>query len=277
MLTPYRVVARNYATRHANRIHSEDTARLYGFSGGLVPGVALYAYITDPLPDALGREWLERGRAQVKFLKPVYDADEVEVHVHAIEDRHPRAGIELFDSSGALCAVGEAAIARESGAVKAFDPAAWPYSKRTENDVQRPASIAAVAPGDTFWSWEFTADFGPTQQVFMEEIGSAPRIYSGAGAVLHPARLLAQANEIVAHNIALGPWIHTGSEVQHAALADDGERLTLRGRVAEACEKRGHDFITLDLALTGRSDRLIALIRHSALIRLREREAGGNA
>ena len=44
----------------------------------------------------------------------------------------------------------------------------------------------------------------------------------------------------------------------------------MRGKVAEAYERRGHEFVALDLALTGEGERLLALIRHTAIIRLRE-------
>src|SRR5581483_10792545 len=76
-LPPSYVTARNYATASDNRIHSDEVAALYGFSGGLVPGVGNYAYLTRPVVEALGREWLERGAMAAKFLKPVYDGETV--------------------------------------------------------------------------------------------------------------------------------------------------------------------------------------------------------
>ena len=50
----YEVRAHNAATASENKIHDDDVARRYGFSGGLVPGVTLYAYMTRPVVDALG-------------------------------------------------------------------------------------------------------------------------------------------------------------------------------------------------------------------------------
>ena len=40
-------------------IHEDDLARQYGFKGGLVPGVTVYAWMTHPVVEALGVEWLE--------------------------------------------------------------------------------------------------------------------------------------------------------------------------------------------------------------------------
>ena len=40
-----RVVARNDAEASENRIHDDRVAAEYGFRGGLVPGVTVYAYL----------------------------------------------------------------------------------------------------------------------------------------------------------------------------------------------------------------------------------------
>src|SRR5262247_79583 len=74
----YEVVAKNYGVDHPNKIHSDEGAAKYGFAGALVPGVGLYAYLTRPVIDALGLEWVERGSMSAKFLKPVYDGEKVQ-------------------------------------------------------------------------------------------------------------------------------------------------------------------------------------------------------
>ena len=66
------MIGYNYAEAHDNKIHSDDVASQYGFKGGLVPGVGVYAYLTYPVVVAFGREWLERGAMTAKFLKPIY-------------------------------------------------------------------------------------------------------------------------------------------------------------------------------------------------------------
>ena len=48
-----RVRARNDAQRSENAIHDHDVAQQYGFEGGLVPGVTVYAY-TSVLPPSAG-------------------------------------------------------------------------------------------------------------------------------------------------------------------------------------------------------------------------------
>ena len=46
--TPWSEIAFNQATDSENRIHSDEVARQYGFRGGLVPGVTVFAYLVHP-------------------------------------------------------------------------------------------------------------------------------------------------------------------------------------------------------------------------------------
>ena len=64
---PYQVSAYNTAKASENKIHDDATARRFGFSGGLVGGVHVYAYMTH-LPVAhWGRAWLERHHASAQI------------------------------------------------------------------------------------------------------------------------------------------------------------------------------------------------------------------
>jgi len=70
------------------------------------------------------------------------------------------------------------------------------------------------------------------------------------------------------HNVALGPWIHASSELTNFSLARDGEEITVRGSIAEQFERKGHEFVVLDLLLTA-SDRLVQQVRHTAIYMIR--------
>src|SRR5437660_4416426 len=74
-LPAYRVAARNTAIASENKIHDDGVARRFGFAGGLVPGIEVYAYMSH-LPVAhWGRAWLEGGSAECRFLAPIYDGE----------------------------------------------------------------------------------------------------------------------------------------------------------------------------------------------------------
>ena len=72
---PYRVRAHNSSTASENRMHSDDVARRFGFQGGLVPGVTVFAYMTRPIVAHYGARWLERGWAEVSLTRPAYEND----------------------------------------------------------------------------------------------------------------------------------------------------------------------------------------------------------
>src|SRR5215472_14155796 len=105
-LEPYRVSAYNTAKASENKIHDDATARRFGFRGGLVGGVHVYAYMTHQPVTRWGRDWLVRGSGDCRFGKPVYEGDTAEIIADETSD-----GLALkVLSSGELCATGSAAL-----------------------------------------------------------------------------------------------------------------------------------------------------------------------
>jgi hypothetical protein len=105
-LGPYRVEAFNASKESENKIHDDAVAQRFGFRGGLVPGVDVYAYMTHLPVQRWGRTWLERGTAECRLLKPVYDGDTA--IVTAVERA---AALDLqIESHGELCVTGHAGL-----------------------------------------------------------------------------------------------------------------------------------------------------------------------
>ena len=76
-LEPHSLVAFNTATASANKIHDDAVAQQFGFRGGLVPGVDVYAYLCHPPAAAWGLDWLRHGTMRARFHRPVYDGHQV--------------------------------------------------------------------------------------------------------------------------------------------------------------------------------------------------------
>src|SRR5215475_2000080 len=111
LLLTYRVKARNTAADSENKIHDDVVASGYGFKGGLVPGVAVYAYMTAPIVSKYGMKWLEGGTMQMRFLKPVYDGDEIVVRAETQNNEAMKeAVIRVERGDGSLCATGAASL-----------------------------------------------------------------------------------------------------------------------------------------------------------------------
>ncbi|MEX2658599.1 MAG: hypothetical protein WD232_02805 [Acidimicrobiales bacterium] len=142
-MSAYEVVAHNTATRSENAMHHDDVARRYGFRGGLVPGVDVYAYLTHPSAERWGLAWLERGRMEARFLKPAYDGDTV--RVVAADDGEDGLALEVLDPAGDVCATGRASLPDEP--VTPPDPSAWPLADPPEREERPPAGPDSLAGG----------------------------------------------------------------------------------------------------------------------------------
>src|SRR5438105_10966128 len=103
---PYRVQAHNTSKQSENKIHDDAVARRYGFSGGLVPGVDVMAYMMHLPVTRFGRAFLERGLIEARFVKPVYDGET------AVVTGTESDGVLSIDveSRGELCATGSASL-----------------------------------------------------------------------------------------------------------------------------------------------------------------------
>src|SRR5438034_9483213 len=60
-------------------MHDDTVAKRFGFSGGLVPGVDVMAYMMHLPVTKWGRAFLERGLIEARFVKPVYDGETADV------------------------------------------------------------------------------------------------------------------------------------------------------------------------------------------------------
>ena len=111
-LQSHTLTAHNDAAASANKIHDDTVARQYGFRGGLVPGVSVYAYMTYPLVHSFGEAWLTRGTAQVQFAKPIYEGDQVTVTgiVNAVAESEMRFDLASTNAEGVACGVGTATL-----------------------------------------------------------------------------------------------------------------------------------------------------------------------
>ena len=143
-LAPYVLIARNTATASSNKIHADDVARQYGFAGGLVPGVDVYAYLAHVPAMAWGRDWLERGTMQARFLSPVYDGGAVEAVPGAslANEFGSLVTLRLVDDRQHACATAEARLPTTPAIAPSL--AAWP--EVAPRDDRPPASRTTLAP-----------------------------------------------------------------------------------------------------------------------------------
>src|SRR6266852_4772631 len=111
MVLSYRERARNTSADSENKIHDDTTATKYGFRGGLVPGITVYGYMTVPIVERFGVDWLEHGSMQVKFHQPFYDGEVVIVRDEADSSADPiNIAITAEREDGIACATALATV-----------------------------------------------------------------------------------------------------------------------------------------------------------------------
>lgn len=267
MVITYRVRARNTSVDSENKIHDDAVAASYGFRGGLVPGITVYAYMTVPIVERFGLDWLEHGSMQVKFHQPFYHGEEVIVRAEADASADPiNIAITAEREDGIACATALATV---------NDRSSWLGEPLLEDFPEAPlprpdapsASRESLVPGTVLGTLTETVRL-PDSTV-LENLDERLPIYFGSDAVAHPFALLRLSNQILMSNFKLGPWIHAASDVVNRSVVCDGEKVSVRGRVRECFERKGHEFVVLDVLLAAKDNRVVQQVRHTAIYRPR--------
>jgi hypothetical protein len=257
--TPYRVRAFNTAAASENKIHDDTIARRFGFAGGLVPGVEVYAYMTHMALERWGSTWLEQGEAECRFLSPVYDGKIVDVTAAAEGD----ALAIRVESEGAICANGTASLKSAARSAPNFDRSRMPLPPAT----RPPAEERSLAEGASLGIQPFriTPEYATD---YLRDVRETNRLYADKN-LAHPGIVLRLCNQALVQNVLLGPWIHVGSTVRNFSAARVGDELSVLARVVKNYERKGHRFVDLDVLVLA-DDRAIAKILHVAIYRPRQ-------
>lgn len=257
---PYRVEAYNLSHASENKIHDDTVAQKLGFSGGLVPGVEVYAYACHPLVERWGQAWLERGRMECRFFKPVYDGRVAEVTA-----KETASGLDIeVTSEGVQCATGHGALGDGSASLPSIDD----FQQRVPPATRPPADETSLAEG--IW-----LGINPVRLTaaaaadYLRDVRETDPLYAKEGLV-HPGAVLRLCNLALRENVVLPPWIHTGSKVTNFSAARIGDELSARARVAANYERKGHRLVDLDTLVVANGRTVVARVLHTAVYRLRQ-------
>jgi acyl dehydratase len=230
------VRARNLPEHAANPIHTDAGGRAAGFDGALVAGVTVYAYLTRPVVEAWGVDWLSRGLAEVEFTSPVLDDDPVDCVPEAVDGGVEVRAMVGGDSQARLVAM---PVADDDG------PSTRPLHQPLEPQVE-----ALVG------EWE---GYGL-------RTGDDLGLYSEAG-IVHPAVWPGLANSVVKRNLVEGPWVHTRSRIRHHGTARVGATALVEAVVVDRFETRSGSRAVLDIRISVDGE-LVASLEHEALVSL---------
>ena len=252
----YSVRARNLAPDSDNKIHDDDVARQFGFSGALVPGVDVFAYASYPFVEAWGLEFLQSGRLRARFRRPVYDGENITVAVSAADD--DATSLTVVGADGEPRALGEA----------------WP---KASTDVDLDGFAVLPLPTDRRPIGPEPLPLGPLGSIeepvdlaryeaYLDGIDETLDVYR-VEHVAHPGALLRLVNDLLVRNVDLGPWIHTSSDATFLGAARLPATLTADGVVRDEYERNGHRYVRYD-ALVRCEGEPIVVVDHTAIYRL---------
>ncbi|MET0967942.1 MAG: hypothetical protein ABWY18_01970 [Tardiphaga sp.] len=258
-LEPYRVAAFNTAKQSENKMHDDSVARKFGFSGGLVPGVDVLAYMIHPPVQAWGREFLARGLIEARFTKPVYDGETVEIIAEADGE-----GLALrVEGRSEVRANGTASLTARPLAPSLADyPDTEPVARRLPVDAESYRLDKWLGSAPRVWPEDGLAEY-------LDEVREADGFYLREG-IVHPGVLQRIMNKVLVDNAVLGPWIHVGSRMQMLATARTDDELIARARVTGNYEKKGHRFVELDALIVANGTTVVAHCQHVAITQPRE-------
>jgi hypothetical protein len=258
----YRVSAYNTAKQSENKMHDDTVARCFGFSGGLVPGADVMAYMMHLPVARWGRAFLERGLMDARFVQPVYDGEDVDLRA-----RENDGGIELeVESRGEICATGSASLPARAPVLPLAD-----YKEVAAVAERNPVDATSFASG----KWLGTTPLawaGEAAKHYLADIRETDPVYSREG-LCHPGMLQKVMNRVLVDNAILGPWIHVGSRMQLLSAGSAGDELTARAKVVGNYEKKGHRFVELDALVVANGTTPLAHCWHVAIYQPREQAA----
>ena len=266
MLTPYSVEAFNPVPNSENEIHGDDVAQQFGFRGGLVPGVVISAYLFHPAAAAWGEDWLACGSGRAVVHRPLYDGTHFRVDPEARGERAHDA--TLIDAEGVRVADGHATLPDEPPP---------PPERRDDPVVQRGherprVSRAVLEEMRESGLFAARSRFGLGTELTgytKDPEDMAPVYRPSENHFASPAFLLGVTNWALAANVYLPAWLHLQTEHQSFAPVPWESELVTELRIADLFEKKGHEFVDVDLATFFLDGGAVAQTRLRAIYRLR--------
>lgn len=230
-----------------NRIHNEDGSRSYGFRAALVPGLTSCVHMSAAPLRSWGAGWLGSGSMTARFVRPVYDSEELEVAWWTDDPSGPgeRLALEMLDHDGVRRVVGYAT--RSSSP----PPSGWHDYPTGDGsrEVDWSRYLAGVPVELPELVFEVDAS-DPTLQYMMDVVGS----HVGEPDV-PPAYVASAASRImtVAFDFT-GPRIHLETVINQYRQTTLGETLRARCRIEGVRASKGRSIVETDTLVVDGSE-----------------------
>ncbi len=263
-LSPQQILALNDAESSENRIHSDDVAQRYGFSGALVSGVNVFGYLTQPLVRHFGAAFLERGMMDVLFLKPAYQDNLLSIRTENLSQESTlRSHVtSAYNEDGTLLAKLESwlpvdlpEISPRAAMIPGAEISLRPEISWDAIQIEQPAPALL---------WQPTAAENKTHVKIQRDRST---LYQGAEALIHPYYLLEMCNQVLKNLYVIPAWVHTGSKMVMRQGLGIGQDIVLKAVPIKKWKRKGHEFIRLYVVFLV-ADEVALEVEHTAIYKL---------
>jgi len=265
---PWQGEAFNQAVDSENEIHSDEMAQRFGFKGGLVPGVTVSAYLIHPAIEAWGLDWLQQGWAHAVVSKPIYDRSQFKVELYDSTEQSYQA--KLLNEEGLTCARASVKLPQQVPSPPKLrgDPLLYEGFERTQPHYEAMLSQQKTGLHALCTPWNETVELSR----YCRDPKLMPRLlqFDIGGGYANPAFTLGVTNWILGGNIKMNPWVHLESTSQNYQAIPLNSEIVAEASIANLFEKKGHQFVDVDVNLFLRETQEAAMsARLRAIYRLR--------
>jgi len=238
-LRPWSVRAVNLPEHADNPVHTREGGLAAGYAGAVVAGTTVYAYLTRPVAEAWGVDWVTGGTAEVRFRAPILADEAVDIVPKETDDGWT-VEARTASGTGAVLHVGRDGSAPVDPSGERLEP--------------------LVAELDERWSG------------YGARAGEDLPLYAEAGLV-HPVVWPSLANRLFSTQLVDGAWVHTRSAIRHLGGARPGETVVVEGWLVDRFAGRSGERAVVDVRVSV-GNRPVAVIEHEAIVRLASPAAG---
>ncbi len=227
------IAAVNLPEHADNPVHTLEGGLAAGYDGAVVAGTTVFAYLTRPVAEAWGADWVTSGGYEVWFRAPVLADEQIRV---------------AADGEGVAGTVGDRLCAR-------LDPVRG-EQVATDLLTERPGKRLEPMMVNLDARWVGYAARG----------GEDLPLYDQEGLV-HPVIWPSLANRVFATQLVDGSWVHTRSKVVHAAAVAPGADVLVEAIEIDRFETRAGERAVVDVRFSV-DGVAVCVVEHEALVRL---------
>jgi len=251
-----------------NKIHSTEGAKEYGYQGALVGGVAVFGWATPLIFEALGREWLDEGWAELAFRRPTYPGDELIITLEpqgtgtwALRitgvDGHDRV---VGDLGRGLAPWLDDVLLKTP--FRPAEPALADYP-RLEPEV--------VPVGRELSPFGFEVSVDEAHEYAATRQRTDDPLFTGPSPRLHPGWIAGRPPGVLHHTYHYGPAVHTRSHLQLFAPAYAGQKFVTTATFRESYERKGHQYGAYDCTTYSEDGQELWRQRHTTIYKVAKR------